>query len=236
MHVLSDENIRALLLAPVEHAARSLDGASPASLREWTLHGTTIGAMLIEHGRSAVIFTDGRMSMANLIVSEEYRKIQSIDPFTRMLISGSPGLCIANARALRAWIGYLEDSRQQHIPVRAKVNFLETTLMGQLGLLARGIVCAPILAAYDHEKGRTRIFTIGLDGSTNETQNYVMGGSGFHSLNHLKKVWHPGLTAIEGVAMAREIVSLSKDGDSGSGGRIQIELIGPDGIRPQENR
>ena len=230
-----DERFIARITAPIrtvcEHAPVSLQGQAGV-----LLHGTTIGAFMVDDGQAAIAFSDGKVSMANKPVHMAYRKILSVDRYTRLLISGSPSVGFAHAGALKAWVGYREDTSNQPVSARAKARFLARLLMGSLSLTAAGIICMPILATYDvREKKCARIFSLGPDGSEVEHSDWSTSGSGADIDVWFRKAWRTGLTVDEGIALARDTIkTLAPDIDSFSGGKVSIDVIGPDGARTVE--
>ena len=227
-----DEEVWTRLTANV---ARLSAGPSPSlgALTDKMLHGTTIGAILVEGGQKVVVFSDGKVSMGNKPVSLVYRKIMSVDQFTRLLISGSPGISMEYAAILKSWIGYSEDTNNRLMTARAKVRALARLLLGGIGLAGAGIVCSPILATYDAlEKRRARIWSLGFDGSEVEYTDCTADGSGGNVDIFLHERWRPEFTEDEGIRLAREAIEVKISHiDSFSGGKVSIDVIGPDGIR-----
>ena len=227
-----DELLIARITAPLrrayEHAPLTL-GLHTDKL----LHGTTIGAFIVDNGQRAVAFSDGKVSMGNKPVHLAYRKILTVDRFTRLLISGSPVLGVEYARVLRSYIGYREDTSGQPMSARAKVHFLMRQLKGGLGLMGAGILCAPILVTYDtREKMCARIFSLGPDGSEIPHLDFASGGSGSNIDIDLRRSWRPGMSADEGIALAHQVITtVAPEIDSFSGGKVSIDLIGPEGAR-----
>jgi 20S proteasome alpha/beta subunit len=197
------------------------------------LHGTTIGAFTIEHGQRALAFSDGKVSMGNVPVHLAYRKILEIDHYTRMLIAGSPVVGMHHAAAIKAWIGFREDTTGEQVSARAKVKFLSRLLLGSINLMHTGIVCAPILVTYDiRRKKAARIFSLGVDGSEIEHTDCTAGGSGASVNVLLKNAWRADLTFNDGVALAQKLIlETAPQNDSFSGGKVSIDLVGPDGAR-----
>lgn len=232
-----DQEFLAQLLAPV----RQLLERPPESLGPFAgtlLHGTTIGAFIVGDGQYVVAFSDGKVSMGSKPVHLNYRKIFKIDRRTRMLISGSPVLGMAYAKALRAWIGYLEDTSGQRITARAKIGTLSNTLFRGIGLMGAGIVCAPIIATYDaKEKKRARIWDLGAEGSEVEQteRGFCVGGSGA-TIEPLLNEKYPtaggkSMSIDAGVELARRVIDQIPKSDSFSGGKVSIDVIGPNGTR-----
>lgn len=223
-------------------AVRQANAHGPASLDDRASqfpHGTTIGAFFIDEGRRALVFSDGKVSMGNKPVNLDYRKILTVDRFSRMAISGSPVLGAAYAASMKAWIGYREDTSGQPVSARAKARFLGRLLMGGINLMNAGIVCAPIFVTFDQrEKKRARIFLFSAEGSELEQQLFATSGSGGNIdvwLRKALKVPGTNLTLDEGVALAREAIhEVAPDNDSFSGGKVSIDLVGPDGAQTIE--
>lgn len=196
-------------------------------------HGTTIGAFFVDNGAQALVFSDGKVSMGNKPVHLAYRKIFTVDRYSRLAISGSPVLGAAYAASMKAWIGYREDTSDQPVSARAKARFLGRLLMGGMNLMHAGIVCAPIFVTYDaREKKRARIFMFSGEGSEIESDSFSTSGSGTNVDVSLIDYWRPDLSVDDGIALARRtILGLAPKIDSFSGGKVSIDLIGPDGAR-----
>jgi len=202
-------------------------------------HGTTIGAFLINNGSHALVFSDGKVSMGNKPVNLAYRKIFTVDRHSRMAISGSPVLGAAYAASMKAWIGYREDTTDQPVSARAKARFLGRLLMSGINLMHAGIVCAPIFVTYDRrEKKCARIFLFSGEGSEIEQPLFATSGSGGDIVIWLRKALKgpgSGLSMDEGIALAREAINeVAPDNDSFSGGKVSIDLVGPEGARTIE--
>ncbi len=223
----------ARITAPLRH----LNEHPPQTLGEYSngklIHGTTIGAFTVEHGQRALAFSDGKVSMGNTPVHLGYRKILAIDHHTRMLISGSPVVGMHHAASMKAWIGFREDTTGEQVSARAKVKFLSRLLLGSINLMHAGIVCAPILVMYDiRRKKAARIFALGADGSEIEHTDCTAGGSGSVVNVLLKNEWRAELTVDQGVALARKLIlETAPNNDSFSGGKVSIDLVGPEGAR-----
>ncbi len=233
-----DQELLARLLAPVqqllEHPPASL-GPFAGSL----LHGTTIGALIVGDGQYVVAFSDGKVSMGSKPVRLDFRKIFKIDRRTRMLISGSPVLGIEYARVLRAWIGYLEDTSGQRLTARSKIGNAAGMIFSGIRLMGAGIVCAPIIATYDvNGKNRARIWEIGGEGSEIEqtTRGFCVGGSGSSIEPWLDEKYSvaggKSMSVDAGIELAREAIEKQiPKSDSFSGGKVSIDVIGPDGTQ-----
>ncbi len=203
-------------------------------------HGTTIGAFIVEKGQFAIAFSDGKVSMGNTPVSMTYRKMFTIDRYSRLLISGSPVLGMMYASAMRSWFGYLQDVSDQNITARANVKALSKTLFRGLNMMGAGIVCAPIFATYDIQgKKCARIFKMGGEGSEVEYNDLAVAGSGggIDGLlrDHYNRIGGTAGNVDAGIELARTAVKLmAPAADSFSGGKVSIDLIGPDGVRTIE--
>jgi 20S proteasome alpha/beta subunit len=230
-----DERFIERITAKVRQA--SLHG--PASLGTHAAHlphGTTIGAFFIEGGARALVFSDGKVSMGSKPVHLAYRKIFTVDRFSRLAISGSPVLGAAYAASMKAWIGYREDTSDQPVSARAKSRFLGRLLMSGMNLMHAGIVCAPIFVTFDaREKKCARIFMFSAEGSEIESDTFSTSGSGTNVDVSLIDYWKPGMSLDDGVALARRtILGLAPKIDSFSGGKISIDLVGPEGAQTLE--
>ncbi len=234
MEYARDELFLARLLAPI----REVCERAPETLGvhgEKALHGTTIGAFIVAKGKFAVAFSDGKVSMGSTPVSMTYRKMFTVDRYSRLLISGSPVLGMKYASAIRSYLGYLQDVSDQNITARAKVKALSATLFHGIGLMGAGILCAPILVTYDIKgKVRARIFSMGADGSEVEQDRLAVSGSGSGIEGRLRERYE-GLGGIDmdvdaGIELAKIAIHImAPNADSFSGGKVSIDLIGPDG-------
>lgn len=227
-----DRQFLTRLLEPVTTVAKAPLTRLPS---EELKHGTTIGAFVVEDGSKALAFSDGKVSMGGSPVHMSYRKMLHVDPFTIMLFSGSPSLAVRVGRALRSWVGYREDTTNAPMTPRGKELALETMLMQGIGLMGAGILLAPILATYDAQKKRVRLFNFGPDGSMTEHDRYTVSGSGMPSRLILRERWSPGMSVAAGVELIRRLITeIPETVDSFSGGKPSIDLIGPEGISTVE--
>jgi 20S proteasome alpha/beta subunit len=207
-------------------------GASPALPQGMLMHGTTIGAILVEGRKRALAFSDGKVSLANEPVHMAYRKMMAIDSHSVLLFSGSPVLAVQYGRVLRSWIGYRQDTTNEQMNARAKELTLESLLLRGLSLAGAGILLAPILVTFDHQKGCVRLFNFGPDGSMTEHQDVAASGSGHSVRILLKESWREAGTLDEAIVLARKLIAqnIPNEIDSFSGGKISMDVVGPDGV------
>ncbi|HXV26955.1 MAG TPA: hypothetical protein VD862_02960 [Candidatus Paceibacterota bacterium] len=213
----------------------------PNSLKHLSPHGTTIGAFPILKGEAAIVFSDGKMSAMDQGMYLSIDKIMRVDATSVLLISGSPAIGERVRRTLRNYIGFLEDSEQERLTFRAKVNFLKDALFSGLGLAGAGLSVMPIFVAYDAEQKRIRICTLFPDSShidhtataedTGEKPVSLFGSGYTSGAGLLRKLWRPGLTEKAGLAVAREVLEETARVDNASGGKFRFKRVDAGGVR-----
>jgi 20S proteasome alpha/beta subunit len=221
--------------------AQPLTAQVADSLKGQLKHGTTIGALLVDDGKRAVAFSDGKVSMGHEPVHLGYRKMMAVDSHTVLLFSGSPSLAVQYGRAVRNWIGYRQDTTNGPMTARAKELAIEGILLRGISLLGAGILLAPIMVTYDHAKGRVRLFNFGPEGSMTEHDRFTTSGSGMsvrhridERLQERDRSGAGSLTLPEGIAMARDFIANIGKVDSMSGGKLSMDIVGPDGVVTME--
>jgi proteasome beta subunit len=241
--VLDDQRrMLAELRRPLLETQRAFTALTPTQQMEaagMVPHGTTIGAFLVTDGQALVAFSDGKVSMGTRIAAMDYRKLVTLDSHTAMLIAGSPVMAQRMALLMRSYIRAYQDIRMgKPMSTDAKRKRLALELLGTFGLATSGLILAPILATYDREKGRARIFAYSPEGSFNERRDvgdahggYATNGSGEGVYKLIKKARRPGMSVDDGIALAHELVRDAAEDDSASGGSTFIAVIDRDGIR-----
>jgi proteasome beta subunit len=217
-----------------------LSGLPPdlATVGQYTSHGTTIGAISVDHGERVVAFSDGKVSVQERAFELTYDKIFPVDDYSCLLISGVLEVGNVLVSRLRTYIGIYEDADQRSLTARAKVNFIEDFQRQSLSLALRGLVCMPIFVTYDqvyHQ--RSRIFITTPGGATSERNPYCVLGSGSADgdpvLDELtrRELKEQGTISLErGLSMAQKILERTAEKDNHSGGRPTFKIIDRDGV------
>ena len=92
-------------------------------------------------------------------------------------------------------------------------------IRGNLSLAMQGLSVVPVLAGFDLDCGRGRMFSYDVTGGCYEEHNHHSVGSGsLFARGSLKKLWRPGLPLEDGVRVAIEALYDAADDDTATGG------------------
>ncbi len=207
-------------------------GSAPAEGADATLsappapHGTTIVAAVFEGG--VAIAGDRRATMGHLIASHDIEKVFITDSASAVGIAGTAGLALELVKLFGVELEHYEKIEGVRLSTLGKANRLAAMLRSQLALAMRGLAVMPMLAAYDHDAGKGRIYSYDVTGGCYEERDHHSVGSGsLFSRGSLKKMWRRGLTRQEGVRVLVEALFDAADDDSATGGPDVSRRIWP---------
>ncbi|BDZ43516.1 hypothetical protein GCM10025865_28150 [Paraoerskovia sediminicola] len=199
-------------------------GSSP--LVQSLPHATTIVALVVDGG--VVMAGDRRATAGSMIAHREIEKVFPADEFSAVGIAGTAGIAIDLVRLFQLELEHYEKIEGQLLSLDGKANRLSTMIRSNLGLAMQGLAVVPLFAGYDLRLGRGRIFSFDVTGGRYEERDHHSVGSGsVFARGSLKKLWRPGLTADEGVAVAVEALFDAADDDSATAGPDTVRKIWP---------
>lgn len=152
-----------------------IGGAAGASPDE--VHGTTVLALRYNEG--ALVLADRRATMGNLIMYEQAEKIELLDPWTVVAISGAYARSLEVCRYLRHAFKFYERLSQQEMSTEGKLMEISRALAGNVQMAMSGIgVFLPIAAAYDRRTGGYAVYFFDTAGARFRDADYACAGSG----------------------------------------------------------
>ena len=193
-------------------------------------HATTIVAVTFHGG--VLLAGDRRATMGNLIAQRDIEKVFPSDDYSLVGIAGTAGIAIELTKLFQVELEHYEKIEGIPLTLDGKANRLATMIRGNLGAAMQGLAVVPLFAGYDLdavagvEPGR--IFSFDVAGGLYPEQYYHSVGSGsVFAKSSLKKLWRPGLSEDEAVAVAVEALYDAADDDSATGGPDLTRRIYP---------
>lgn len=193
----------------------------PAQATE--VHGTTV--LAIRHSEGALVFSDRRATMGNLIMYEHAEKIEMLDPTTVVAISGAYARSIEVCRFLRHSFKFYERLNLQTISTEGKLMEISRALAGNIQMAMSGIgVFLPIAAAYDPKQDTFGVYFFDTAGARFRDADYACAGSGserirgvFEYLIRTKGAW-PTRSRDEVLQEGLRLLDIAASLDSATGG------------------
>lgn len=180
-------------------------------------HGTTIVSLLHEGG--VVMAGDRRATMGNVIANRDMEKVFLADGYSAVGIAGTAGIAIELVRLYQVELEHYEKIEGAIMSLEGKANRLASMIRGNLALAMQGLTVVPTYCGYDLDDGVGRIYSYDVTGGCYVEGGHHSTGSGsVFARGSLKKLWRPGLTRDEAVAVAVEALYDAADDDSATGG------------------
>jgi proteasome beta subunit len=195
---------------------RSPKFASTSSALD-SVHGTTIVAAACAGG--IVMAGDRRATMGNLIASREIEKVFPADAYSCVGVAGTAGLAIELVRLFQVELEHYEKIEGTPLSIDGKANRLAAFLRDNLELSMAGLAVVPLFAGIDQATGVGRIFSYDATGGKYEEFDFHAIGSGYmFAKGSLKKLYAPGMSAIQVARVAIEALFDAADDDSATSG------------------
>jgi proteasome beta subunit len=181
-------------------------------------HGTTVLALVYQDG--ALMAGDRLATEGYQVATRDIEKVYAIDDTCVVAIAGAAGPAIEMTRIFRVELEMFQKLEGHDLTFEGKANRLSMLVRGNLPAAMQGMVVMPLLAGYDHEKGRGRIYKFDVTGGRyGETDYYATGSGGKDARSSLKKMFrHEGMNRAEAVDAAIEALIDAADEDRGTGG------------------
>lgn len=200
-------------------------------------HGTTVVALICRGG--VVMAGDRRATMGNLISQRDIEKVLPADKHCCVGIAGTAGIAVELVRLFQVELEHYETIEGTELSLDGKANRLSALLRANLGMALRGLVALPMLAGYDLNARRGRIFGYDVTGGRNEESWFHCIGSGsMFARGALKKLYVADQDPQLAAAVAIEALYDAADDDSATGGpdlsrRIfpSVAVVDSDGFR-----
>jgi proteasome beta subunit len=180
-------------------------------------HGTTIVAAVCADG--VVMAGDRRATSGNMISQRDIEKVFRSDEFSCVGIAGAAGIGIEIVRLFQVELEHYEKLEGRSLSLEGKANRLAGLVRGNLGAAMQGLVAVPLLAGYDEESQRGRIFNYDVTGGRYEDQRFSSMGSGsVFARGALKKLYRDGMDTDDVVLACMQALYDAADDDSATGG------------------
>jgi len=180
-------------------------------------HGTTIVAAVCASG--VVMAGDRRVTAGSMIAHRDFEKVFRSDEFSCVGIAGVAGVAVDMVRLFQVELEHYEKLEGRSLSFEGKANRLAGLVRSNLGLAMQGLIAVPILAGYDEEAGRGRIFSYTPDGGRHEEQRFASIGSGsVFARGALKKLYRDDMQAEDVVLACMQALYDAADDDSATGG------------------
>jgi proteasome beta subunit len=193
--------------------AASGAGAVPADIP----HGTTIVAAVSADG--VVMAGDRRATAGNMIAQRDVEKVFRSDEYTCVGYAGAAGIGAELVKLFQVELEHYEKLEGRSLSLEGKANRLGGLVRSNLGAAMQGLVAVPLLAGYDEETRRGRIFSYDITGGRYEEQRFTGVGSGsLFARGALKKLYRDGMSADDTVLACMQALYDAADDDSATGG------------------
>jgi proteasome beta subunit len=210
------------LLPRPESIGGGASGASGADLP----HGTTIVTAVF--GDGVVMAGDRRATAGNMISSRDIEKVLRTDEFTCVGISGVAGIGIDLVRLFQVELEHYEKLEGRSLSLEGKSNRLAGLVRANLPGAMQGLVAVPLLAGYDEETSRGRIFSFDVAGGRYEEHRFASIGSGsVFARGAMKKLYRDDMSVEDVVLTLMQSLYDAADDDSATGGPDMARRIYP---------
>lgn len=187
---------------------------------------TTIVAVTFNGG--VVMGGDRRATMGSLIAHREIEKVFPADDYSCVGIAGSAGIATELVRLFQVELEHYEKIEGDLMSLEGKANRLASMLRSNLPLAMQGLAVVPLLAGYDVDDDRGRIFSYDVTGGRYEEREHHSVGSGaLFARGSLKKRWRPDLDADGAVKVVVEALFDAAEDDSATAGPDEARKIFP---------
>ena len=189
-------------------------------------HGTTIVATIYAGG--VVMAGDRRVTQGNMIAIRDVEKVFPADEYTAIGFAGAAGFGAELVRLYQVELEHYEKLEGASLSVDGKANRLSMLIRNHLGLAMQGLAVVPLLAAYDQDQQRGRIFSYEVTGGRYEERGYEGVGSGsIFAKNALKKMFVQEASREQAVLACLQALYDAAEEDSATAGPDALRKIYP---------
>jgi proteasome beta subunit len=189
-------------------------------------HGTTIVTALCDGG--VVMAGDRRATAGNMIAQRNFEKVYRSDEYSCVGIAGVAGVGVDMVRLFAVELEHYEKLEGRSLSLEGKANRLAGFVKANLAGAMQGLVAVPLLAGYDEETRRGRIFSFDVTGGKYEEQPFATIGSGsVFARGSLKKLYRDGMSVEDVVLVLMQALYDAADDDSATGGPDMSRHIYP---------
>jgi len=186
-------------------------------------HATTVVAVRAADG---VVLVGDRQATGAYIASRDVRKIEAADRFTAIAISGSAAMGMEFIRMAQLSFEHYEKMTDAVLSLEGKANYLSPLI--QRNNLTTPFLVLPLLAGYDVNRRRGRVFEYDGAGGCYERSDFVTIGSGTpFAESALRLGFRDDMTIDETIELAALAVYEAGDNDPATGGPDFVRNIFP---------
>ncbi len=180
-------------------------------------HGTTIVAAVSAEG--VVMAGDRRATAGNMIAQRDVEKVFRSDEYTCVGYAGVAGIGAELVKLFQVELEHYEKLEGRSLSLEGKANRLGGLVRSNLAGAMQGLVVVPLLAGYDEETRRGRVFSYDVTGGRYEEQRFTGVGSGsLFARGALKKLYRDGMSTDDAVLACMQALYDAADDDSATGG------------------
>ncbi|KUO12360.1 proteasome subunit beta [Streptomyces sp. DSM 15324] len=180
-------------------------------------HGTTVLALVYRDG--VLIAGDRRATMGHMISQRDLEKVHPADDHTALAFAGSVGLALDLVKLYQVELTHFEKIEGIPMTLNAKATRLGHLVRQNLGQAMQGLAVVPLLAGYDPETGKGRVFGYDITGGRFEREDFHAEGSGsVFARGALKKLYRPEMSRRDAALTALQSLYDAADDDSATGG------------------
>jgi len=204
--------------------------ASPADAERATWlplpRGTTVLALCYADG--AMVAGDRMATEGYQVADRRIEKVFRADDYSAMAIAGTAGPCIEMARLFQVELEHYEKLEGAELSMEGKANKLAQMVRANLPLAMQGLIVLPLFAGFDVKVGRGRIFKYNVAGGRYEETDYHSTGSGGKDARTtMKKLFRPGLSKTDALAVVVEALYDAAEEDVATAGPDLVRNIFP---------
>ncbi|WP_240630048.1 proteasome subunit beta [Specibacter cremeus] len=198
----------------------------PAGDMPATPHGTTIVAATFAGG--VLMAGDRRATMGSTIASRRIEKVFAADRFSVLGVAGTAGVAIDIVKLFQVELEHYEKIEDTLLSLDGKANRLGAMIRANLPMALQGLAVVPLFAGYDDAEGTGRLFSYDVTGGRyEELEHHSVGSGSMFARGALKKLWTPGMTEPQALAVATESLIDAADDDSATGGPDLVRQLWP---------
>ncbi|MBP2414632.1 proteasome beta subunit [Arthrobacter stackebrandtii] len=191
-----------------------------------TPHGTTIVALSFAGG--VLMAGDRRATMGSMIANRHIEKVFPADRHSVLGIAGTAGIAIDIVRLFQVELEHYEKIEGTQLSLEGKANRLGAMIRANLPMALQGLSVVPLFAGVEAGEPAGRLFSYDVTGGRyEELEHHSVGSGSVFARGALKKLWRPGLSADEAVAVAVESLIDASDDDSATGGPDLVRQLWP---------
>ena len=181
-------------------------------------HGTTVLTLVYEDG--ALMAGDRLATEGYQVATRDIEKVYAVDDSCAVAIAGAAGPAIELTRVFCLELEHYEKLEGHGLAFEGKANRLSFLLRQNLPAAMQGLVVMPMLAGYDSDKGKGRIYKFDVTGGRYaEADYYAIGSGGKDARSSLKKTFRQrGFTRNMAIDACVEALIDAADDDRGTGG------------------